>query len=255
MKPMSVSRRLAAALTLAALGLAPSSATFAGSDAKTLASIKQTLETRFPEHKFEDIQPGPIPGIYEVFTGDGIAYTDKTANYLFAGPLIDTRTRNNLSVQRMDEKRAIDFSSLPLDRAIKIVKGNGARKVAMFSDPDCPFCQQLEKELQSVTDITAYVFLYPLTNVHPDSAAKAHAIWCSPDRAAAWTQWMLERKAPPYTTCDGDPVDELQTLGTQLRVSSTPTLFFENGRRISGAPGPGQLAAALDKTRETVSRN
>jgi thiol:disulfide interchange protein DsbC len=242
-------------VTLAVLALVLSSPAFAAPEAKTLASIKQTLEARFPEHKFEAVQPGPIPGIYEVFTGDGIAYTDKTASYLFAGPLIDTRTRNNLSVQRMDERRAVDFSTLPLDRAIKIVKGDGSRKVAVFSDPDCPFCQQLEKDLQSVTDITAYVFLYPIASLHPDAPAKAHAIWCSPDRASAWTQWMIERKAPAYTTCDGDPVDELQTLGNQLRVGSTPTMFFENGRRISGAPGPGQLAAALDKTRETVSRN
>jgi thiol:disulfide interchange protein DsbC len=215
-------------------------------DEKIRETIKQNLESRFPQNKIEDVQPGPVPGIYEVFTGDNIVYSNKTGDYLFIGQLMDTRTKTNVSAERMDERNAVEFAKLPFDQAIKIVKGDGARKVALFVDPDCPYCRQLEKDLQAVDNITTYVFLYPIASLHPDATAKSHAIWCAPDRATAWTQWMLERKAPDYTTCEGDPVDALQSLGHTLRINSTPTLFFENGRRFSGAPPADRLSALLD---------
>ena len=101
----------------------------------------------------------PSPGLYEVFTGDGIAYSTATGDYVVLGEMMDTRTRHNLTRESMGVRNAIDFSTLPLDQAIKVVKGNGKRTLAVFSDPDCPYCQQLEKELASVTDVTVYTFL------------------------------------------------------------------------------------------------
>jgi thiol:disulfide interchange protein DsbC len=192
-----------------------------------------------------DVQPSAIPGVYELFMGDQIVYADATGDYLIVGPMVDTQTKQNLTEARLNDHGKIDFATLPVDRAIKIVKGNGSRKFAVFSDPDCPFCQQLEKTLLSVTDITMYLYLYPIASLHPQAPAKAHAIWCAPDRQQAWSQWMLEKKLPPTKTCSGDPIDALQKLGDTLHINSTPTLFFVNGRRVAGAVPASELEKDL----------
>ena len=205
-------------------------------DAAVRSHIKQTLEQRFPTVKVDAVQPAPLAGVYEVIAGEHVGYTDPNGDYLILGRLMDTRTREDLSEQHLDAYNSIDFHALPFEKAIKVVKGSGERQLAVFADPDCPYCQQLEKDLRTLTDITVYVFLFPLETTHQNATAHAHAIWCAPDRAAAWTDWVLDRKAPaaPSADCVGDPVGELQAFGASLRVHATPTLFLQNGERVGG---------------------
>jgi thiol:disulfide interchange protein DsbC len=198
-------------------------------------TIRQNIQSRFPGAHVLDVQPSAIPGLYELFMGDQIVYADATGDHLIVGSMLDTQTKENLTEAHLNDHGKIDFKALPLERAIKVVKGNGSRTFAVFSDPDCPYCQQLEKTLLSVPDFTMYVFLFPIASLHPQAPAKAHAIWCAPDRAGAWSQWMHEKKLPAEKACSGDPIDALQKLGDTLHVNSTPTLFFTNGRRVAGA--------------------
>lgn len=216
-------------------------------EAELLASLKKQVETRFPDAHVVDVQPAKIPGMYEVFTGDSIAYVDRSGDYMIVGSMLDTRTRADLSAQRLTERNGIDFASLPLDRAIKTVKGNGARKLAVFSDPECPFCQALEKELASLTDYTMYTFLYPIKDLHPNAVAKAQAIWCKPDRSQAWSQWMLLKKdpEPAAAPCDADPVNDTVALGRKLRITGTPTLYLADGRRLEGMQEAPKLETLL----------
>jgi thiol:disulfide interchange protein DsbC len=209
------------------------------------ATIQHALESRFGISVI-DVKPAPLPGLYEVFTGDTIVYTDSTGDHMLAGPLVDTVSRRDLTAERMSERNTIDFDSLPFDRAIKTVKGNGQRKLAVFADPDCPFCRKLEGELQNVTNVTLYTFLLPISELHADAVARSHAIWCSSDPSKAWTQWLLERKAPDNgAACKADPVEELQALARTLHISGTPTMFLENGHRVAGAMSAAELNALL----------
>lgn len=218
----------------------------AQADEQAHARIKEALESRLPDQPILSVQASPVPGIYEVFTGNAIFHTDATGSYLFVGRLIDTRTKQDLNAGRVDDLNAIDFQTLPFDRAIRTVKGNGSRKLAVFTDPDCPFCQRLEQELQSISDVTIYTFLYPLKQIHPQAEAKSRAIWCAEDPAKAWNAWMLEKKDPGSATCEKDPVEELQALGKKLHITGTPALYFENGRRLSGALPAAQLEQLLN---------
>jgi thiol:disulfide interchange protein DsbC len=235
----------ALATLIATLGIGFHAATAATPSSDAAALIKKSIESRFPGAHVLDIQPSAVPGLYELFMGDQIVYTDPTGDYLVMGPLIDTQTHTNLTEARLDDHGKIDFNQLPLDRAIKIVKGNGTRTLAMFSDPDCPFCQELERSLVPVNNVTLYVFLYPIASLHPQSPAKAHAIWCAKDRAAAWNQWMHEKKLPPAASCAGDPLDALQKLGDSLHINSTPTMFLANGHRVAGAISTEELEKLL----------
>jgi len=141
------------------------------------ASLKQKIEKAYPRFDVESVVKTPYGGLYEVFMGGQIVYTDEKLTFLIAeGKLVDPNTKKNITEERFAELTKIDFNSLPLDKAIKVVKGNGSRKVAVFSDVDCPFCKRLEQnELSNISDVTIYTFLYPLEQLHPNAAAKHQA--------------------------------------------------------------------------------
>lgn len=245
-------RRAAAAVAAATLLVGTVSAA-PPSDAD---NIKHAIEERFPGSHVEKVQPAAIPGLYEVFTGSELLYTDSRGDYLLMGPMVDTKTHQNLTSARLSDLNRVNFDTLPVNQAIKVVKGTGARHFAVFSDPDCPYCQALEKTLLSVNDFTMYVFLYPIASLHPQATAKAHSIWCAKDHTQAWSQWMHEKKLPPtVASCPGDPVESLQKLGNQLHVNSTPTLLFASGRRVSGAIPQNELEQELSTAAAAAAKH
>ena len=139
-----------------------------------------------------------------------------------------------MTEERAADLNKIDFASLPLDKAIKEVRGNGKLKVAVFSDPDCPYCKRLEHEFEKMTDITIYNFMMPIPSLHPDAARKAEILWCQPNPTQAWTDWMRKGQFPSgKANCD-NPVAETTSLGEQFGFNGTPTLVFPNGRSQSG---------------------
>jgi thiol:disulfide interchange protein DsbC len=201
------------------------------------ATLKKTIEATYPKVKIQNVTKTPFVGLYEVFLDGQIIYTDETFSFLIVeGRLIDPKNKRDLTAERMEELTRVDFASLPLDKAIKVVKGNGSRKLVVFSDPDCPYCKKLEqKDLIGITDVTIYTFLYPLEGLHPDAANKSKAIWCAADRAKAWQEWILNGQLPKGSATCEDPIDEVAELGRKLGISSTPTLIFANGKRLLGA--------------------
>ena len=201
------------------------------------ASLKKLVETAYPKFKVDSVTKTPYAGLYEVFMGGQIIYTDEKLTFLIAeGRLVDPKSKKDVTGERMDELTKIDFNSLPLDQAIKVVKGNGSRKLVVFSDVDCPYCKRLEQnELVNVTDVTIYTFLYPLVQLHPDSAAKSKSIWCADNRVKAWQDWILKGQLPTSTGNCEVPLEKVGELARKVGVNSTPTLFFADGKRMMGA--------------------
>jgi thiol:disulfide interchange protein DsbC len=229
--------------TLLLLLLSVSLAHAAGTD-KTATTIKDTLQKNYAQliGQVDQVNKSPIPGLYEVVTGDHIFYTDKTAQYLIDGQMFDLKGRQNLTEARARKLFAVDFSKLPLDLAVKKVKGNGSRKMAYFTDPNCGYCQKLEHELQNVTDVTLYLFLYP---IFQGSAEKVRDIWCSDDKVKAWDNLMLNKEQPAAGKCDV-PSNQVLALGKKLRVNGTPALIFPNGVVNPGYMPADALNKALD---------
>jgi thiol:disulfide interchange protein DsbC len=211
------------------------------------AKIRATLHERIPDLRVESIHKSPLAGLYELNTGAELLYTND-GTLIFAGRIVDSKSREDLTAARWDELNAIDFNALPLDLAIKSVRGDGSRKIAVFADPLCPYCRQLEQEMQGVTNVTIYTFLFPLETLHPGASVKAVAIWCSKDRSSAWSKWMLQKTEPGSARCTGAPIDKLQALGEKLHVDSTPTLFTADGKRIRGAIKHNEIEQLLAST-------
>jgi len=200
------------------------------------ATIRKNLEQRLPDlPRIDEVSKSPVPGLYEVRIGSEIFYADEQGNHLIQGSILDTRTRTDLTQARIDKLTAIDFAALPLKDALVWKQGTGARKMAVFADPNCGYCKRFEKDLVNVKDVTVYTFLFPMLG--GDSPEKSRDIWCSKDAMKAWREWMIEGKLPPRSMgrCDAGALDRNIALARKHRVNGTPALIFENGTRVPGA--------------------
>lgn len=206
--------------------------------------VKKGMESFIGSPAVESVARTPYGGLYEVVLKNGqLVYTDEKASFIVDGSIIDTKTRRDVTQLRMNELSAIDFASLPLNQAIKQVKGKGTRVVATFEDPNCGYCKRLGKELAGMDDVTIYTFLYPILS--PDSTSKSNNIWCAKDRAKAWNGWILDGKVPADVDCDVNAVVKNVELGQKLRISGTPTIFLADGTRIGGYVPVTELEKAL----------
>nr|WP_322997846.1 DsbC family protein [Castellaniella sp.] len=206
-------------------------------------AITQAFEQRFPGIRVDAVRLTPMEGIYEVQVGLDLLYTDARVNYVLQGSLIDAKARRDLTAERLEVLQQVAFDSLPLDRAIRQVKGTGARKVAVFEDPNCGYCKQLHHTLEDVDNVTVYTFLFPILT--PDSATKSRDIWCAADPAKAWKAWMLNGELPATADCS-TPIQDNLALGRKLNIQGTPALFFADGSRVNGALPLDALKKKLD---------
>ena len=222
---MKIASLLATAAALAVLPLYADS---------TTDFIKSEIKKHMPDAPaVESVKKTPYNDLYEVVAGGEIFYTNEKATFLSLGPIIDVKTKENLTEVRMRSVNQVKFNDLPLDSAIKIVRGNGSRKVALFEDPNCGYCKRFERDFQGVSDVTAYVFLYPI--LAPDSFDKSKAIWCSSDPGKAWIDAMTRDKLPATAGTCTSPLEKNLAFGQSKHIRGTPTIIFENGERIPGA--------------------
>ncbi len=213
------------------------------------AAIRKNIGERVPDFpKIDEVTKSAVPGLYELRIGSDIIYTDEQGNYLIEGQLIETKTRTNITEQRISKLTAIDFKSLPLKDAMVWKQGTGERKLVVFADPNCGYCKKFERDLQSVKDVTVYTFLYPILG--GDSSEKSRQIWCAMDNTKAWRDWMI--KGTPATDspqCDVSALQRNVALGRKHKINGTPGLVFEDGRKQPGAVSSDQLEKQLVATR------
>ena len=199
------------------------------------AAVKKLVEPRLGDNvKVDSVTKTPYGGLYEVRIGSEILYTDEKVQYLFVGNVIDAQNQTNYTKARVDELSKIKFVDLPFESALKMVKGDGKRVMAIFEDPNCGYCKRFRKTLQGVDNITVYTFMYNI--LAEDSSVKSKNVWCSPDKNKAWDEWMLNGKVAATAPANcANPNEKISALGQKLRISGTPTIFFTDGSRLPGA--------------------
>jgi thiol:disulfide interchange protein DsbC len=199
------------------------------------SAVKKLIEPKLGQGvKVDSVIKTPYSGLFEVRVGSDILYTDEKAQYLFVGNVLDAKSGTNYTKARTDELSRIKFSDLPLESALKMVKGDGKRVIAVFEDPNCGYCKRFRKTLAGMDNITVYTFLYNILS--EDSTVKSKNVWCSADRNKAWDEWMLNGKAPSAAPANcATPNEKILALGQKLRVNGTPAIFFTDGSRVPGA--------------------
>lgn len=211
-------------------------------------NVAAKLKAMYPNTAFTQVRASQLNGLYELVMGDNIAYTDATGRYFIFGHVFDMQQQTDITAQRKREARRSEFPARFLGNAIKTVKGDGSRTVAIFSDPDCHYCKKLEGELARLDNVTIYTFLYPLEAMHPRSKIKAVSVWCAPDRQKAWAQAVLTGTVSKLVACN-NPVNDNLVLGSRLGVIGTPTMIAVDGRVLAGAVSAQKLDRWLNATK------
>ena len=217
-----------AALLCAALFLSGNTQAQAEQQVKT--EIQKKLGTNV---KVRSVAASPVSGLYEVLVGNEIFYTDTSGKYLIQGEIIELASGKNLTELRQADLNRIKWVDLTQANAIKIVRGNGSRQLAVFSDPNCGYCKRLEKSLQQLDNVTIYTYLIPILS--PDSAQKSKQIWCSSDPYKSYTDWMINGISPSGKSDCNTPLDKNMAFAKTYGITGTPTLFFTDGSRFPGA--------------------
>jgi len=231
--------------TAGALALALA-ATFSLPATADEASVRKAVEAKLGG-KVDSVVKAGYLGLYEIYADGQIIYTDDKVSALMIGTLIDGKTMKNVTSERMQKLTAIKFSDLPLELAVKQVRGDGKRVFATFEDPNCGYCKKLAKDIAKLDNVTIYTFLYPILS--PDSLEKSKQIWCASDKAKAWNDWMVDGKTPGgKSDCDTTAVQKTVETGRKLAINGTPTIFFADGERIPGAVPVAKIEQKLAQT-------
>jgi thiol:disulfide interchange protein DsbC len=214
-------------------------------NAATTDEVKAKVLQNYPATTVSQVNETPLKNLYEVIMGKNVAYTDEEARYFVFGNLFDMKTQTDLTTTPTNKIEMGFPSKERLKDAIKTVKGNGKRKLAVFSDPDCPYCQQLERNLQSISNVTIYTFLFPLESLHPRAKGTAISIWCNKDASKAYHEYMLENKQPQVKTCT-NPIERNIQFAGSMGIQGTPSVIFEDGSLIPGAISSPELERQLE---------
>lgn len=202
-----------------------------------LTTVKNHLQKQYPLLKIENVATTDVKGLYSASMDGQIIYLSEDAEYVLLGPMLRLKDQKNLTKDLMMKQNPIDWKSLPLQDAIKTVRGTGKRQLAVFSDPNCPYCKRLEEDLKKLNNVTIYTFIFP---IKPQSVAVSKDVWCSENRAYAWQNLMEKSQAPKNKSCD-NPIERNLALGKKLGLSGTPTLVFSNGWKVMGAASADEI--------------
>jgi thiol:disulfide interchange protein DsbC len=214
------------------------------SPSNTETELAARLKELYPSTRITAVRQSEVAGLFEVTMGRNVAFTDTSGRFFVFGHLFDMREQKDLTAQRLSDINRIDFTQLPLQDAIKTVRGDGSRMLAVFSDPDCPYCKGLESELAKLNNVSIFTFLYPLEGLHPEAKGKAERVWCAPNPAKAWTELMSTGKVAESPKC-ATPIERINQLANSLGINGTPMMILQDGSLIPGAAPAAEIDRRL----------
>jgi len=209
--------------------------------AKEQENVKQTIAAKIKEIasiNVEAVEKSPIEGIYEIVANKGsiVFYYAPKSELIIFGEIYD-KNKKSLTQEKRDQLQAKKITDIPLDKAIKI--GTGKNKVIEFTDPDCPYCRQAAEYFKN-KNVTKYVYLIPITQLHPKAEEKAKYILAAEDKVKAYYEVMSGAKDKDDLSSQkisqdvNDMYQAQQSIGNKIGITGTPA-FWINGKYVPGA--------------------
>ena len=203
-----------------------------------VATVSKNVKQQHPQLKLDNIQATEMKGIYSASMDGQVVYLNEDAQHILAGSMIRLKDQHNLTKDLLIQQNSVDWKKLPLQDTIKSVRGTGKRQIAIFSDPNCPYCKQLEAELKKLNNITIYTFILPLK---AQSVAPSKQVYCEKNPALAWENLITKAQLPTSQSSCANPVERNIVLAHRLGVNGTPAIIFSNGFKVMGAYSAAQI--------------
>ncbi|WP_373684970.1 DsbC family protein [Acinetobacter sp. YH12136] len=203
-----------------------------------VATVSKNVKQQHPQLKLDNIQATEMKGIYSASMDGQVVYLNEDAQHILAGSMIRLKDQHNLTKDLLIQQNSVDWKKLPLQDAIKSVRGTGKRQIAIFSDPNCPYCKQLEAELKKLDNITIYTFILPLK---AQSVAPSKQVYCEKNPALAWENLITKAQLPTSQSSGANPVERNMALAHRLGINGTPAIIFSNGFKVMGAYPAAQI--------------
>jgi thiol:disulfide interchange protein DsbC len=185
-----------------------------------------------------NVKLSEVPGLWAletVYQGKSIPlYLDFSKKYIISGNVIRLQDGTNLTTPP-PPVNTVDISSIPLNDAVILGDPKATKRIIVFDDPECPFCQKLHLEMEKIVrsrkDIAFFIKMFPLAS-HPNSYQKAKTIICT--KSAKMLADSLAGQPLPPPVCETDQIEQNKKLADTLNINSTPTLIFPNGNVMPG---------------------
>jgi len=224
-------------ILLAASNAAASDFGCGGDDTWSADAVAEQLRSAFPRFQFDEVRKSQVPCLYEISAGPNVLYYSPESGHLVIGEIWD-KTGKNITEESRKALASKLIASIPLESAIKI--GDGEHTVIEFADPDCPFCRKGSEFFNKRTDVTRYIYLFPLS-IHPNARKKSLYILASNDPASMYEKAMngeldgseLEIARNSETEAK-KKLDEHMRVASLLGVKGTPR-YWVDGVSVSGA--------------------
>lgn len=186
----------------------------------------------------------PYPDTYALIMGNNIVYGNLNSSYLTVGHMFNLYTQTDLTdtLVKMNTPK-IDITQINVDDAlVSKAPTKVNKKLIVFIDPDCPYCRQLEaqmdeKGINKKADI--YYMLMPLP-MHPNAKAHTTNILCSTDPMSTLNDYMVKNNENPKVSlvdgCNIDPVlERTGSIARGLGINGAPAIVTGDGNMIMGA--------------------
>ena len=232
------------AITLSA-ALVMSAFAAQAADIKNADEIKQKLSDTL-SLEVADLQPSPLPGLYQALTDRGVIYVSEDGSKLFHGNIYDMdKGMLNLTDAALAGPRKEMIKEFEDEMLVYKAKDE-KHVITVFTDVTCGYCRKLHNEMKEYNDagITVRYLAFPRQGVPSKNADDMRSIWCAADPLKAMND-AQNGKNVPLAKCDANIGGQYQ-LGGTLGVTGTPAVVLEDGVLIPGYQPASSMLRMLE---------
>jgi thiol:disulfide interchange protein DsbC len=207
----------------------------------------------------KSVKEAPAKGLFELLVEkdnkQGIIFIDYGKKHLMQGMIVSLDTMQPVSSHAQDlpqpkQVTSVDVSKIPVDKAVIMGNPKGSRKLYVFTDPDCPYCQKGHLELKKLAtiapDVAIYIMLYPLA-MHPGAFDKSRTLLETKNLELMDKAFDGKEVPKPSKESSKTAIEEIVKFASANGISGTPTMVLPDGKIEVGMRDAETLKKMLEK--------